>query len=178
VAESRFSVFVQKLHNDAQFRKRFANHPADVLREFGLDPDLLDLPHRIDLAELEKRIAESHRGNARWTIPDAADAQRLTADELWERFHFIRLKTDANFAVSVTASISGVIYGTTATTNTVITTAGSSSGLQSFDQITRLRELSRLPKHQLRFSVTSSSDGIAVGDLTADTIRAFLGRVS
>lgn len=172
--DSGFSTFVEHLHNDHAFRQRFAKDPAGVLREFGLDPDLLDLPAEINLRQLEERIAEGHRGNARWTLPDAAQSERLTADELWERFHFIRLRPEANF--TVIGSVSGVIYGTTATTSTTITVQGGGAGLQSFEQITRLRALSRLPKGQLRFAVTSA-DGLAVADIRIDTLRALLGQV-
>jgi hypothetical protein len=177
MTEGSVPLFVQKLHDDAEFRRRFAADPGSVLREFGLDPQLLDLPSTIDLDELERRIAAAHRGNARWTLPGAADVERLTADELWERFQFIRLKPHANFAVNVVGSISGVIYGTTATTSAVITTAGSGRGLRSFEQVTRLRALSRLSKGALRFTVTSA-DGMAVADLPADTLRAFLARLT
>lgn len=177
MAENSLARFVRKLHDDSAFRSRFAADPGGVLREFDLDPALLDLPERIDLQELEDRIAAAHRGNARWTLPDAEDAKRLTADELWERFHFIRLRPDANFAVSVTASISGVIYGTTATTSTTITSVGGGGALTSFEQITRLRGLSRLPKHELRFTI-ASPDGLAVADLNVDAMRALLARLT
>jgi hypothetical protein len=170
MADVRLERFLRQLHEDRELRERFARHPAAVLSEAGFDPDLLDLPSRIDVERLEQRLQEIHRGTTERELPRGEDTAGLTADELWERFQFIRLKPDAVAGVTMP----NVLYGTTP-----VLVVGNAPGatLRSFEQIRQLREMSRMAPERLTFSV-SGPDGVTVSDLTADTMQAFLGRLT
>jgi hypothetical protein len=186
MAQVTFSELLVRLHTDSAFRQRFASSPAAVLREEGLDPDILSLPTRLDADAIEQQLTRIFRQHGESLTGDAATVSKLSADELWERFKVIGLNPEAlalaGGPVGSDVAVAVVAYGTSMVTSgsgtqVVVATAGRGiAGLRSLEQLTQLRELMRRPSVELEFSVTGP-DGVTVTGLTKDVVEAFLSRV-
>lgn len=166
----KYEEFIRRLHDDEAFCAAFAAQPAEVLRGYGLDPDLLDLPPRIDLSALSERIRQ------RATSPplDDVEARDKSSQQLWDEFNFIRLRSSAGASTSISnATITALIYGTTAVTNVHVVGVGTAAGLAQLERLSQLRKLSREPRHKLSFAVRGRDD-VMVGGLSADVVEALL----
>lgn len=169
---SGYSDFVRRLHDDRAFRHEFAANPAKMLKAAGLDPSLMDLPDQIDADALDRHIA----ARANKPAPDGTEMAQLSAQALWEKFNFIRLKD--LFGTGPAGAAIGVIYGTTATTSTTValTVQGALANPEvEIARLSTLRTLSQLSAGALRFSVRGP-DGRKVADLNTDLMRAFLAK--
>lgn len=169
---SPYADFIKKLHRDKAFRQAFADDPRGVLRASGLDPDLLDLPSKIDLDALERRI-DAQISSA---PPDAATLRHASAQELWDKFNFIRVNYDL---ASPSIPATSIIYGTTATTSVIslVTAQGSAARTDvELARLGRLRKLTRLPARALSFAV-SGPDGRSLHGLGIEAIKALVGRL-
>lgn len=174
--------FVKRLHTDSQYRSRFAERPAEVLSEAGVDPEALALPGKIDEGALAARLAKLF-ANEGSSISDPIDVTKYSIQELWDRHGAIGWRTDLSAAasepsnetrVTVTNAAAIVIYGASIAVSVV--SVGGRSGIMSVDELAQLRALSRQPADQLTFSVTGP-DGTKVEGITSDMLRAFLGRL-
>lgn len=185
MAERQFGELFVRLYADPALRKRFAESPENVLREEGLDPDLLALPKKIDPVALEEQLKKIFQDRSESLTSDAATVAKLSPDELWQRFKVIGLSPDARAFVGaddpgVAAAV--VIYGVSMVTSgssTQVTVAASGRGVQairSMAELKQLRDLARRPAGELAFSI-SGPDGVTVTGLTKDVVEAFLSRV-
>lgn len=181
---AHFSQFVVRLHNDPAFRAKFADSPAQALQEAGFDPTMFALPQKIDANELAHRLDAVFSGREKVVVNNADELKQLSADEIWKRFGVIGLAGDAKQLVPGGAEDSGdvtavVVYGSSvavSNSNVAVVTSGRNIGVQSVEQLQQLRKLSRLSKEQLTFSVLGP-DGVAVHNLSADVLHAFVGRL-
>lgn len=176
------TTFLSRLHADAAFRKRFVKDPESVLTEAGLDAAALDLPDKIDEAAFKAKLDAVFDG-PEWAKDFArSDPAKLTTKELWERFGVIGKlpggplagrRDDAMIALAV------VIYGTSLATSggSHVSTSGKGLPIASVEQMRLLRDLSRLPKSDLTFSVTGP-DGTGIDGINAELLTAFLRRVT
>lgn len=164
------SEFVQRLHGDARFRKRFAGDPAGELRKAGLDPDAFELPERIDPDALAKRL-DAMLPSATAEREGALD--RLDAQQLWDEFGWIRWKPGADTA---SIAVAVVIYGVSMVTSQTSSVTVVGRQIHTVEQLARLRALARQPADQLRFAVIGA-DGERVEGLNADVLRAFVERL-
>ncbi|WP_143748630.1 hypothetical protein [Mesorhizobium sophorae] len=173
--------FINRLRKDKDFRHRFVQSPKDVLSEEGLNPDVLALPDRINERDLLKKLEHVFSGRE-WQDEFArAKPETLTAGELWERFGVIGWKGSAagggKSGIDVSVASAVVIYGVSVVTSssTQVAAAGSLA-MTSVEQLRSLRELARVPKEKLSFSIVGP-DGVAIEGVNADMLAAFLARV-
>ena len=136
------------------------------------DPDLLDLPSKNRF----RRAGTPHRRRISSAPPDTATLNHASAQELWDRFNFIRVNHDLP---SPSTPATSIIYGTTATTSVIslVTTQGSASRMDvELARLGRLRNLTRLPGTALSFAV-GGPDGRALHGLGIEAIKALVGRL-
>ena len=170
------SKLFARLMRDKAYRRRFAANPAEVLREAGYDPELLDLPTQMDAAELDAQLARVKAGSFDFTgTQDEWDT--LSADDLWRRFAMIRHKPAATSTSVVTVvgdpPAAAVVYGTTAVHLVTVAVAGNEGGLRSKAQARLLQGLAKKNENEITFSVTGP-DGVSVEDLSPRALEAFL----
>jgi len=173
--QPRREGFLQRLHDDAGFRAAFAADPAAVLRAHGFDPDLLELPAKIDPVALEQRIAQG----GVLARPSASEVAQKSAQQLWDDHHFIRLNKDdpiANVVVTVNGpTVTALVYGTTAVNVAQIGVTGSAplASLADLGRLSDLRKLARLAPDQLTFGIDDGK-GTAAMELSHAALTAFL----
>jgi len=172
--------FVGRLHSDVTFRKRFAKSPRAVLAAAGLDPDALSLPDHIDEQDLERRLNQVFSGRDWHEAFAASNPGNLTAKDLWDRFGIIGWASDAAVRSDDPAVATAVvIYGVSVVTSSssqVATQGNIALAVVSVEQVRALRDLARLPRESLRFSI-AGPDGVAIEGVSADLLAAFLARV-
>ena len=163
--------FVGRLRDDPGFRRRFAQAPAAMLKALGVDTQNLALPDRIDEDTLVEHL---ERGGGR-AIPPDLDLASLDPKTLWERFGIFgwseQAAGDDGRGVPVTAV---VVYGVAVVFGSVAVVG--KRFVASLSQLKVLRDLARAPAEELRFSI-KGPDGIAVDDVPADAVAAFLDRL-
>jgi hypothetical protein len=165
--------FVGRLRADARFRKRFADAPAETLKTMGVDTTGLALPARLDERAL---LAHIERGASGIDIPDDVDLTKLDPDELWDRFGIIGWKPElVNRDGGVATAAAVVIYGVAVVIGSNVVVVGKQF-VASLGQLKVLRQLAQLPAEELRFSIRGP-DGVAVEDVPADAVSAFLEKV-
>lgn len=123
MSQEKFSALFTKLHKDDAFRARFAKDPAAALQAEGFDASKLDLPKKIDLAQLDQKLERLFSGREAYVPPTPEAAERMTADELWSKFGIIgggRAAADSSIVVAVVA------YGAAATVGTPSVVVGRS----------------------------------------------------
>ena len=171
--------FISRLYRDKQFRQRFVRSPKDVLSEAGLDPDALALPDHIDEKDLSEKLDRAFSGREWQQEFMRAEPATLTVEQLWDRFGVIGWKRSGGVSSSTDVAAAVVIYGVsmvTSSSSQVTTQVAGSLAMVSVEQLRALRELARLPREQLRFSIVGP-DGIAIEGVNADMLAAFLARV-
>src|SRR4051812_20351647 len=164
--QRQFSAFFLRLHGDKALRDRFAHAPAAVLKEEGFDPEMLNLPSKVDPIHLEKRLDQLFKEGGISLSGKPADVARLTPNELWERFSVIALKPEDN-ALSggsdTAVVVAVVVYGVSMVTSgsgTQVTVVGKGIGsVRSLIELKQLRDMARRPAEELSFSVTGP-DGV------------------
>jgi hypothetical protein len=145
---------------------------------------MLALPKTIDVDALSQRLDRVFSGQETVKIDDAKTVAKLSPDELWQRFGVIGLDRETKdlvgSAVADAVAVAVVIYGASivvSNSNTALAVSGSPSFIASIEQLQTLRDLARLRKGDLKFSV-SGPNGVAVDGLSADVIGALLARLN
>jgi hypothetical protein len=52
------AAFIARLRQDLALRRRFADHPSAVLREYGIDPTPYRFPEQMSQAQLDRLLAQ------------------------------------------------------------------------------------------------------------------------
>ena len=182
----QLASFVGRLFRDKAFRSKFVNNPDKSLKDEGLDTGGLALPAKIDEQKLMEKLEAVFSGSSWHDGVAPPDIGALTPDALWERFGIIGSKTTArdNAATTSAAAVVTVVvvYGVSVVTSGVVVAgrqipAALRGGVLSVNQLKTMRELGRAAPDSLSFSI-QGPDGVAVHDLGADALGAFLDRLT
>lgn len=109
MSQPNFSSFFVKLRKDEVFRARFVKDPAATLKAEGIDASKLDIPTKIDASKLDERLDLLFSERDTYKMPSAGDVERMSAEELWDRFSIIKGATGAGADVPIVTAV--VAYG-------------------------------------------------------------------
>lgn len=160
---------------DPSLREQFCSTPEQVLREYGYDPDQLDLPKTLAPDQIKGNLDRILVGD----FPEAGelgDLTKLSAQDLWEKLNVVNPKdqgTSYNTGDPTPPPIITVVvvYGTIPS---IVTTGPGGPG--SVEDWETLRKLEAFPPHQITLQVVGP-DGSRVEGLAPHVVAAFLKRL-
>ena len=167
-------ALIYDLASNSALREEFCSSPSEILKQYGFNPDILELPKSFDSEKLKSKLNQILAGDS----PEDSELENvgnMSPQELWEKLLVMRTKQEFSSTDKVVTPVIVAVYGTVPAAVGDTIRGGGSNLLpeQTFEQ---LQELEEAAPHEIKISI-SGPNGKSVDNLAPHVAGAFIKRL-